>query len=75
MENVLDFQHKIECKVICIYIYQRKCYISLQKPYKGLIPRQRNTSRETVYAKYGWLHMNNSIEFSLREQKFRFASE
>ena len=42
---------------------------------KGLIPRQRNTSRETVYAKYGWLHMNNSIEFSLREQKIRFASE
>ena len=42
---------------------------------QGLIPRQRNTSRETVYAKYGWLHMNNSIEFSLREQKIRFASE
>ena len=42
---------------------------------KGLIPRQRNTLRETVYAKYGWLHMNNSIEFSLREQKIRFASE
>ena len=43
--------------------------------YKGLIPRQRNTSRETVYAKYGWLHVNNSIEFALREQKIRFASE
>ena len=30
----------------------------------GLIPRQRNTSRETVYEKYGWLGMNDSIEFS-----------
>ena len=43
--------------------------------FKGLIPRQRNSSRETVYAKYGWLHVNNSIEFSLRKKKFRFASE
>ena len=46
-----------------------------RKKRKGLIPRQRNTSRETVYAKYGWLHMNNFFEFSLREQKIRFASE
>ena len=43
--------------------------------HKGLIPRQRNSSRETVYAKYGWLGMNDSIEFSLREQNIRFASE
>ena len=41
----------------------------------GLTLRQRNSSRETVYAKYGWFHMNNSIEFSLREKKLRFASE
>ena len=41
----------------------------------ALIPRQRNSSRETVYAKYGWFLMNNSIEFSLREKKLRFASE
>ena len=39
---------------------------------KGLIPRQRNSSRETVYAKYGWLGMNDSIEFS---HLFRFRSE
>ena len=38
---------------------------------KVLIPRQRNSSRETVYVKYGWLHMNNSIEFS---HLFRFRS-
>ena len=42
---------------------------------KGLIPRQRNSLRELVYAKYRWLHMNNSIEFTLCEKKFRFASE
>ena len=42
---------------------------------EGLIPRQRNSLRETVYAKYGWLHINNSIEFSLREKKIRFGSE
>ena len=42
---------------------------------KGLIPRQRNALREAVYAKYGWLHMNNSIEFSLREKKMRLGSE
>ena len=39
---------------------------------KGLIPRQRNSSRETVYAKYGWLGMNDSIEFS---HFFRLRSE
>ena len=27
--------------------------------------QQRNSSWETVYAKYGWLRMNDSIEFSL----------
>ena len=37
---------------------------SKSKSAKGLIPRQRNSSRETVYAKYGWLSMNDSIEFS-----------
>ena len=42
---------------------------------KGLIPRQRNSLREPVYAKYRWLHMNNSIEFTLCDKKFRFASE
>ena len=42
---------------------------------KGLIPRQRNSLRGLVYAKYRWLHMNNSIEFTLCEKKFRFASE
>ena len=31
---------------------------------KGLIPRQRNSSQEAVYARYGWLGMNGSIEFS-----------
>ena len=31
--------------------------ISSGSPLKGLIPRQRNSSRETVYAKYGWLHI------------------
>ena len=51
-----------------------KSLLILQQPI-GLIPRQRNSSRETVYAKYGWLHVNNSIEFSLRKKKFRFASE
>ena len=25
---------------------------------KGLIPRRRNSSREVLPAKYGWLHMN-----------------
>ena len=39
---------------------------------KGLIPRQRNSSQETVYAKYGWLGMNDSIEFS---HFFRLRSE
>ena len=39
---------------------------------KGLIPRQRNSSRETVYAKYGWLGMNDYIEFS---HFFRLRSE
>ena len=39
---------------------------------KGLIPRQRNSSRETVYAEYGWLGMNDSIEFS---HFFRLRSE
>ena len=47
----------------------------IRNRYQGLIPWQQNSSLETVYAKYGWLHMNNSIEFSLREQKIRFASE
>lgn len=42
--------------------------------HKGLIPRQGNSSRETVYAKYGWLKMNIDIELFLRE-KNRFASE
>ena len=51
------------------------CMLQLIARSQGLIPRQRNTSRETVYAKYGWLHVNNSIEFSLREQKIRFAIE
>ena len=41
---------------------------------KGLIPRQRNSSRETVYTKYGWLHMNNSIEFNSLFASKKFAS-
>ena len=47
-------------------------YISQLDYNKGLIPRQRNSSRETVYAKYGWLGMNDSIEFS---HFFRLRSE
>jgi hypothetical protein len=39
---------------------------------KGLIPRRRNSSGEIVCAKYGWLHMSDSIEFAL---SFRFRSE
>ena len=50
-------------------------FLVMQSCSKGLIPRQRNSLREAVYAKYGWLHMNNSIEFSLREKKIRFGSE
>lgn len=42
---------------------------------EGLIPQKQNSSRETVYVKHGWLHMNNSTEFSLREKKIRFAKE
>ena len=29
---------------------------------KGLIPRRRNSSRENIFAKYGWLHMIESFE-------------
>ena len=39
---------------------------------KGLIPRRRNSSREILAAKYGWLHMSDSIEIS---HSFRFRSE
>ena len=42
---------------------------------KGLIPRQRNSLPEPVYAEYRWLHMNNFIEFTLCAKKFRFTSE
>ena len=52
-----------------------KFFLAKRIQCKGLIPRQRNALREAVYAKYGWLHMNNSIEFSLREKKIRFDSE
>ena len=38
---------------------------------EGVIPRWRNSLRETIYAKYKWLYMNNSIEFSPRKN---FAS-
>ena len=50
-------------------------YIYLHLIFHGLIPRQRNSSREPVYAKYRWLHMNYSIEFTLCEKKFRLTSE
>ena len=40
--------------------------------YKGLIPRQGNSSREAVYAKYGWLGTTDSFQFS---HFFRFRSE
>ena len=40
--------------------------------YQGLIPRQRNSSREAFYAKYGWLGMTDSFQFS---HFFRFRSE
>ena len=43
--------------------------------FHGLIPRQRNSSREPVYAKYRWLHMNYSVEFTLCKKKFRLTSE
>ena len=60
----------IFCEMVCFY------NIGGQRlDFKGLIPRQRNSLREAVYAQYGWLHMNNSIEFSLREKKIRFGSE
>ena len=39
---------------------------------KGLIPRQRNSSREAVYAKYGWLGLTDSFQFF---HFFRFRSE
>ena len=39
---------------------------------KSLIPRQRNSLRETVYVKYGCLGMNDSVEFS---HFFRLRSE
>ena len=39
---------------------------------KGLIPRRRKSSREIMSAKYGWLHMGDSFEFS---HAFRFRSE
>ena len=39
---------------------------------QGLIPRQRSSSREAVYAKYGWLGMTDSFQFS---HFFRFRSE
>ena len=64
-----------ESLVLSVFYYNDVVCHPAPEYLKGLIPRQRNTSRETVYAKYGWLHMNNSIEFSLREQKIRFASE
>ena len=32
--------------------------------FSSLIPRQRISSRETVYAKFAWLRMNDSIELS-----------
>jgi hypothetical protein len=32
---------------------------------EGLIPRRRNSSRKIVSAKYGWLHMSDSIEFEI----------
>ena len=49
-----------KCRVKCAL----KQYEASTIVFKGLIPRQRNSSRETVYAKYGWLGMNDSIEFS-----------
>jgi hypothetical protein len=39
---------------------------------KGLITRRRNSLREFVSVKYGWLHMSDSMEFS---HFFRFRSE
>ena len=30
---------------------------------EDLIPRRRNSSREIIFAKYGWLHMIESFEF------------
>ena len=59
---------------ICISHKQflAKNFAAVELDLKGLIPRQRNSSRETVYAKYGWLGMNDSIEFS---HFFRLRSE
>ena len=57
---------------------QISCNISnpyLTSLWERSISRQRNSSRESVYAKYVWLHINNSIEFSLHEKIFRFTSE
>ena len=53
-------------------MFNGKIQLDLYVIYQGLIPRQRNSSRETVYAKYGWLGMNDSIEFS---HLFRLRSE
>ena len=44
------------------YIFFRQYRVKYSS--KGLIPRKQNSSGETVYAKYGWLGMNDSTELS-----------
>ena len=50
----------------------KRCSKSQRNKPKGLILRQRNSSREAVYAKYGWLGMSDSLQFS---HFFRFRIE
>ena len=43
----------------------QRCRLQRRVGSKGLIPRRRNSLREIVSEKYGWLQMNNdSIELS-----------
>ena len=65
-------QHNVDETPAWAPLYNNVTFEAVLHTSKGLIPRQRSSSREAVYAKYGWLGMTDSFQFS---HFFRFRSE